>query len=233
MDVQPCDLAVGGLIPHPTSISLRRKYLASGSAKSHQTLALAQFMHCHLPHDRTKNQEILLLYPHQHPPPEWYVYHSWCADVGGCACLRAGGVWEISIPSSQSCSQHLPQTLKNRPRDSPVRVSSLWLLVSVLSACSQVQSRCTSQKAVKDDRAWLLAECGAGLTSVCKRGGVWFHLNRTEAWIICFIFCKIIFWCFRTLGGKMAILKNISHTLTALQTACISHTAPSWEPHFF
>ena len=196
MEVQPCDLAVGGLIPHPTSISLKRKYLASGSAKSHQSLALAQFMHCHLPHDRTKNQEILPLYPHPHPPPEWCVYYSWCTDVG------AGGVWEVSIPSSQSCSQHLPQTLKNRPRDTPVWVSSLWLLVSVLSARSQVLSRCTSQKAVKNDRAWPLAEWGVGLTSVCKQGGVWFHLDLTEAWIIYFIFCKIIFWCSRTLGGK-------------------------------
>ena len=84
------DLAAGVLLSGSTSISLKRKYLASESAKSHQSLALAQFMHCHLPCDRIKHQDILPHYPHQHPPPGWCICYSWCADVGGCACLGEG-----------------------------------------------------------------------------------------------------------------------------------------------
>lgn len=61
---QPCDLAAGVLLPDSTSFSLKRKDLASESAKSHQSLALAQFMHCHLPCNRIKHQEILPHDPH-------------------------------------------------------------------------------------------------------------------------------------------------------------------------
>lgn len=73
---QPCDLAVAVLLPGSTSISLKRKYLAPESAKTHQSLALAQFMHRHLPYDRMKHQEILPHYPHQHPPPGWCICYN-------------------------------------------------------------------------------------------------------------------------------------------------------------
>lgn len=124
---QPCDLAMGSLLVCPTWISLKRKYFASESTKSHQSLALAQFTYCRLPRDgNQKSRNSPPHYPHQHLPPEWNIYCNGCAHGRrwGHMCVW-GGIWETPIPSSQSCSHPLPQTLAT-----PVQLSSLWLLVS-------------------------------------------------------------------------------------------------------
>ena len=41
--------------------------------------------------------------------------------------MSGRGMREDGIALSQSCSQQLPQTLKNRSRDKPMHVSSLWV----------------------------------------------------------------------------------------------------------
>lgn len=71
--------------------------------------------------------------------------HRWRGYVCGIE-----DIWEIPLPPSQSCSHHLPGTLKSRRGDTPMQVSSLWLLVSATimswAAPPKYKFRCTSQK---------------------------------------------------------------------------------------
>lgn len=48
-------------------------------------------------------------------------------------------------------------------------------------------------------------------------------MNPTEAWIICFILCEIIFLVLENPEEETATLKNISSGLTGQQIACVSH----------
>lgn len=112
------------LVPHPLAW---RKYLAPESAKTHQSLALAQFMHRHLPYDRMKHQRNPPHYPHQHPPPGWCICYNWWTDVRDCACLGEGRVDGIALSQSCLLPAAAPTDLEEQvQRDTPVRVSSLW-----------------------------------------------------------------------------------------------------------
>ena len=50
---------------------------------------------------------------------------------------------------------------------------------------------------------------GVGLPSSCKREGVWFHQNRTEAYMKPFIFCKIVFLLLENPREKWPLWKAV------------------------
>ena len=151
----------------------------------------------------------------------WEAVHVWERDEGR---------WNSSL--SQSCSQQLPQTLKNRSGItqcmSPASGFSLrpkCLLLST-NAYTFLRRRCRKTKL----GWWWDGEWGSPLLVKGKGSHTPEpHWSLYEATLYS---VRLFFWCSRTLE-KNGHSKNLSDDLTALQTACVLLTAPSWQLHFF
>lgn len=147
--VQPWDVAVGGLLSHPSPFLAWRKHILHQEVPSELSIGPVPYtVASHLTASTVKKAFPLIV--HISILHQSGTFITVVAQVGRICMCWVEDIWEISLSPSQSCSHYLPGTLKSRRCDTPMQVSSLWLSVSVTimswAAPPNYKFRCTSQK---------------------------------------------------------------------------------------
>lgn len=166
-------MAVGSLLPLLPSASLKTQYLALGSAESHQNLALAQSMQCHHPcHSKIKKSSPII---HINIFHQNGVFITIDVQLGEAEHLWEQGGWymgnlctflSVLLPPSPTDLEEQAKWYPSaslQPLAVHPRTITSWVPVP--------KYRCwyTSQKGMKEDKAWLSVEWGVGPTSVNRR----------------------------------------------------------------